>query len=81
MSITAALLNSSLVGVGKTTLLREISRLLADEYEQRVMIVDTSNEIGGDGDIAHNCIGRARRMPVSVKYLIGNRVMMSSLGG
>ncbi len=55
------------IGKGKTTLLREFSRLLADEYKQRVMIIDTSNEIGGDGDIAHKCIGRARRMPVSVK--------------
>ena len=51
-------------GVGKTTLLREISRVLADEYHKRVVIVDTSNEIAGDGDIPHPGIGRARRMPV-----------------
>ena len=51
-------------GVGKTTLLREISRVLADDYHKRVVIVDTSNEIAGDGDIPHPGIGGARRMPV-----------------
>jgi len=51
-------------GVGKTTLLREASRVLADELRKRVVIVDTSNEIGGDGDIPHPGIGRARRMQV-----------------
>lgn len=51
-------------GVGKTTLIREISRMLADEYKKRVVIIDTSNEIGGDGDIPHSGIGRARRMQV-----------------
>ncbi|PSC75743.1 nucleic acid-binding [Micractinium conductrix] len=51
-------------GVGKTTAIREISRLLADECQRRVVIVDTSNEIGGDGDIPHPGIGRARRMQV-----------------
>lgn len=51
-------------GVGKTTLLREVSRVLADEMRQRVIVVDTSNEIGGDGDIPHPAIGRARRMQV-----------------
>ncbi len=51
-------------GVGKTTAIREVSRLLADEYNKRVVIVDTSNEIGGDGDIPHPGIGRARRMQV-----------------
>ncbi len=50
-------------GVGKTTLLREAARVLA-EQGQRVVIVDTSNEIGGDGDIPHAGIGRARRMQV-----------------
>ena len=50
-------------GVGKTTLLREAARVLADEGK-RVVIVDTSNEIGGDGDIPHIGIGRARRMQV-----------------
>ena len=49
-------------GVGKTTMLREIARVLAEK--RRVVIVDTSNEIGGDGDIAHPAIGKARRMQV-----------------
>ena len=49
-------------GVGKTTALREIARVLADELEKRVVIIDTSNEIAGDGDVPHPAIGRARRM-------------------
>ncbi|MEG4860784.1 R3H domain-containing nucleic acid-binding protein [Microcoleus sp. K1-B6] len=52
-------------GVGKTTALREIARVLADDLEKRVVIIDTSNEIAGDGDIPHPAIGRARRMQVS----------------
>lgn len=52
-------------GTGKTTLLRETARVLADELRKRVIIVDTSNEIGGDGDIAHPAVGRARRMQVA----------------
>jgi stage III sporulation protein SpoIIIAA len=51
-------------GVGKTTLLREAARVLADDLRKRVMIVDTSNEIGGDGDIPHPAVGRARRRQV-----------------
>nr|QJH88311.1 Ycf45 [Pterocladia lucida] len=51
-------------GVGKTTAIREITRVLADEMERRVVIIDTSNEIAGDGDIPHPAIGRARRMQV-----------------
>src|SRR5207248_7909528 len=51
-------------GVGKTTMLREVARVLADDLNKRVVIVDTSNEIGGDGDIPHPAIGRARRMQV-----------------
>ncbi|XP_057856521.2 protein SEEDLING PLASTID DEVELOPMENT 1 isoform X3 [Cryptomeria japonica] len=51
-------------GVGKTTVIREISRMLADDYKKRVVIVDTSNEIAGDGDIPHPGIGNARRMQV-----------------
>ncbi len=50
-------------GVGKTTMLREAARVLAEQ--KRVVIVDTSNEIGGDGDVPHPAIGRARRMQVS----------------
>ena len=49
-------------GVGKTTMLREAARILAEE--KRVVIVDTSNEIAGDGDVPHPAIGRARRMQV-----------------
>lgn len=52
-------------GVGKTTALREIARVLADELNKRVVIIDTSNEIAGDGDIPHPAIGRSRRMQVS----------------
>ena len=51
-------------GVGKTTLLREAARVLADDLGKRVIVVDTSNEIAGDGDIPHPGIGRARRMQV-----------------
>src|SRR5690606_7461639 len=51
-------------GIGKTTMLREFARVLADDWGKRVIIVDTSNEIGGDGDIPHPSIGRARRMQV-----------------
>ncbi len=51
-------------GVGKTTLLREAARVLAVELGKRVVVVDTSNEIAGDGDIPHPGIGRARRMQV-----------------
>ncbi|MCW5874761.1 MAG: AAA family ATPase [Anaerolineales bacterium] len=50
-------------GVGKTTLLREAARILAEK--NRVIIVDTSNEIGGDGDVPHSAVGRARRMQVA----------------
>lgn len=51
-------------GVGKTTIIREIARVLSDEMEKRVIIIDTSNEIAGDSDVPHNGIGRARRMQV-----------------
>ncbi len=51
-------------GIGKTTKLREVARVLADEVGKRVVIVDTSNEIAGDGDIPHPAIGSARRMQV-----------------
>ncbi len=54
-------------GVGKTTLLREAARILAES--KRVVIVDTSNEIGGDGDVPHPAVGRARRMQVSMPVL------------
>ncbi|MBM3940580.1 MAG: AAA family ATPase, partial [SAR202 cluster bacterium] len=56
-------------GVGKTTMLREVARVLADQAHKRVIIVDTSNEIAGDGDIPHPAIGRARRMQVRTPAL------------
>lgn len=52
-------------GVGKTTRLREMARVLADDCGRRVVVVDTSNEIGGDGDVPHPGIGSARRMQVA----------------
>jgi len=54
-------------GVGKTTMLREAARVLAEK--KRVIVVDTSNEIGGDGDIPHPAVGRARRMQVGMPSL------------
>ncbi|MEB3187370.1 MAG: R3H domain-containing nucleic acid-binding protein [bacterium] len=51
-------------GVGKTTRLRELARFLSSQRRKRVIVIDTSNEIGGDGDIPHPAIGRARRMQV-----------------
>lgn len=51
-------------GVGKTTKLREMARVLADDFNKRVIVIDTSNEIAGDGDIPHPGIGNARRMQV-----------------
>ena len=56
-------------GVGKTTMLREAARVLADDLGKRVVIVDTSNEIAGDGDIPHPAIGKARRMQVRTPSL------------
>lgn len=50
------------VFAGKTTLLRDVVRLLADKFKKRTIVVDTSNEIGGDGDVPHPCLGSARRM-------------------
>lgn len=52
-------------GVGKTTMVREIARVLSNEMDKRVVIIDTSNEIAGDSDVPHVGIGRARRMQVS----------------
>jgi stage III sporulation protein SpoIIIAA len=54
-------------GIGKTTMLREAARILAES--KRVVIVDTSNEIGGDGDVPHPAVGKARRMQVSMPSL------------
>ncbi|MCB0245738.1 MAG: AAA family ATPase, partial [Anaerolineae bacterium] len=63
-------------GVGKTTVLREAARVLGDSM--RVVIVDTSNEIGGDGDIPHPAIGRARRMQVA-KPALQHEVMIEAV--
>ncbi len=56
-------------GIGKTTMLREAARVLADNMGKRVVVVDTSNEIAGDGDIPHPAIGKARRMQVRTPSL------------
>ncbi len=56
-------------GIGKTTMLREAARVLADDLDKRVVVVDTSNEIAGDGDIPHPAIGKARRMQVRTPNL------------
>ena len=65
-------------GVGKTTMLREVARFLADELNNRVVVVDTSNEIAGDGDIPHPGIGSARRMQVPAPEL-QHRVMIEAV--
>ena len=65
-------------GVGKTTILREVARVLADDASRRVVIVDTSNEIGGDGAVAHPAIGRARRMQVPNTEL-QHRIMIEAV--
>ena len=65
-------------GIGKTTIIREIARVLSDEMEKRVIIVDTSNEIAGDTDIPHSGIGRARRMQVS-KTELQHQVMIEAV--
>ncbi len=65
-------------GVGKTTILREVARVLADDASRRVVIVDTSNEIAGDGGVPHPAIGRARRMQVPNTEL-QHRVMIEAV--
>ena len=65
-------------GVGKTTMLREVARFLADDLDKRVIVVDTSNEIAGDGDIPHPGIGSARRMQVPSPEL-QHRVMIEAV--
>jgi stage III sporulation protein SpoIIIAA len=65
-------------GVGKTTALREIARVLADDLGRRVVVIDTSNEIAGDGDIPHPAIGRARRLQVARPHL-QHRVMIEAV--
>jgi stage III sporulation protein SpoIIIAA len=65
-------------GVGKTTVIREIARFLSDEMENRVIIIDTSNEIAGDSDVPHSGIGRARRMQVA-KTELQHQVMLEAV--
>ena len=65
-------------GVGKTTIIREMARILADEMGKRVVIIDTANEIAGDSDIPHPGIGRARRMQVS-KPEFQHQVMLEAV--
>lgn len=65
-------------GVGKTTMLREMARVLADTAHKRVVIVDTSNEIAGDGDVPHPAIGKARRMQVP-KPALQHAVMIEAV--
>ena len=65
-------------GVGKTTILREVARVLADDASRRVVVVDTSNEIAGDGAVPHPAIGRARRMQVPNTEL-QHRVMIEAV--
>ena len=65
-------------GVGKTTMLRETARVLAVDLGKRVIIVDTSNEIAGDGDIPHPAIGRARRMQVPTP-LMQHQIMIEAV--
>ena len=65
-------------GIGKTTIIREIARVFADEMEKRVIIIDTSNEIAGDSDIPHAGIGRARRMQVA-KPELQHQVMIKAV--
>ena len=65
-------------GVGKTTIIREMARILADEMGRRVVIIDTANEIAGDSDIPHPGIGRARRMQVS-KPEFQHQVMLEAV--
>ena len=65
-------------GIGKTTIIREIARVLADEREKRVIVIDTSNEIAGESDIPHFSIGRARRMQVT-KSELQHKVMLEAV--
>ena len=65
-------------GTGKTTIIREMARILSDEMDKRVIIIDTSNEIAGDSDIPHSAIGKARRMQVS-KTNLQHQVMIEAV--
>ena len=62
MSWPVSLLEPRLCCTGKTTLLRDVTCQLADAFSKLVMVVDTSEEIAGGGNVPHACIGSARRM-------------------
>ena len=65
-------------GIGKTTIIREITRILADEMEKRVVVIDTSNEIAGESNIPHSSIGRSRRMQVA-KSELQHKIMIEAV--
>lgn len=65
-------------GVGKTTIIREIARVLSDEMEKRVIVIDTSNEIAGESDVPHSGIGRSRRMQVA-KTELQHQIMLEAV--
>ncbi|CAH9123906.1 unnamed protein product [Cuscuta epithymum] len=65
-------------GVGKTTVMRDLSRVLSDDLHKRVVIVDSSNEIGGEGDVPHPAIGGARRLQVKNPYM-QHQVMLEAI--
>ena len=65
-------------GIGKTTIIREIARVLSEEMEKRVIIIDTSNEIAGDSNVPHSGIGRARRMQVA-KPELQHQIMIEAV--
>ena len=65
-------------GVGKTTIIREVSRILSNEMQKRVIIIDTSNEIAGDSDVPHGGVGRARRMQVQETEL-QHKIMLEAI--
>ncbi|BBL86345.1 ATPase (chromatophore) [Paulinella micropora] len=65
-------------GIGKTTTLRDIARILADELNRRVIVIDTSNEIAGDGDIPHPSIGQSRRIQVP-NPILQHRMMIEAV--
>ena len=65
-------------GVGKTTIIREIARIFSDEIQKRVIIIDTCNEIGGDSNIPHKGVGRARRMQVQ-KTELQHKIMLEAV--
>lgn len=65
-------------GIGKTTVIREIARVMSDEIEKRVIVIDTSNEIAGENDVPHFGIGRARRMQVA-RTELQHQVMLQAV--